>query len=215
MNTILHIQASPRPESFSTRLAEAFLQALKAEHSGMEVDCLDVFNDEIPEFRAPQAAAKYAVMAGQVPQDKEQKAWKPVVAAIERFKAADAYIISCGMWNFGVPYRLKQYIDVIVQPGLTFAYSHDTGYSGLVTGRPMILAMARGGEYGQASTPADGDFTTPYLKSIFEFIGFTDIRTLVVEPTLTNGPDAAQWAMTNAAEQAKAMARELLTPASA
>jgi FMN-dependent NADH-azoreductase len=43
------------------------------------------------------------------------------------------------MWNFGVPYVLKHYIDVITQPGLTFSFNPATGFSGLVTGRPATV----------------------------------------------------------------------------
>lgn len=38
---------------------------------------------------------------------------------IERFKGADKYLFSLPMWNFGVPCKLKKYIDVIVQPTYT------------------------------------------------------------------------------------------------
>ena len=37
-----------------------------------------------------------------------------------RFALADRVLISTPMWNFGIPYKLKQWIDVITQPGLTF-----------------------------------------------------------------------------------------------
>ncbi len=33
---------------------------------------------------------------------------------------------------------MKQYFDVVVQPGLTFAYSPQEGYSGLLTTRAIV-----------------------------------------------------------------------------
>ncbi|OGK10273.1 MAG: hypothetical protein A2W80_08310 [Candidatus Riflebacteria bacterium GWC2_50_8] len=44
--------------------------------------------------------------------------------------AADIIIISVPMWNFGMPYRLKHYLDVIVQPRHLFCYT-DNGLVGL------------------------------------------------------------------------------------
>jgi putative NADPH-quinone reductase len=32
------------------------------------------------------------------------------------------------MWNFGIPYKLKHYIDVLTQPGQTFNFDPTTGY---------------------------------------------------------------------------------------
>ena len=55
---------------------------------------------------------------------------------IEQFVNADKFLLAIPMWNFGIPYRLKQYLDVILQPGYTFSFSPETGYSGLVTGKP-------------------------------------------------------------------------------
>ena len=56
----------------------------------------------------------------------------------------------------------------------------------------MLAVYARGGEY-----PADGgteafDLQTKYIELIFGFIGFENIRSVVVEPTLQGGPDVAE-----------------------
>jgi FMN-dependent NADH-azoreductase len=127
MANILHIMASPRIESYSTRLAEAFFEAYHQTRPEDCVETLDVFRADIPLFYAPAAKAKYAVAAGQAPRDEAERAWQHVVEAINHFKRFDMYVVSSPMWNFGIPYRLKQYIDVIVQPSLTYAYSPEKG----------------------------------------------------------------------------------------
>jgi len=96
------------------------------------------------------------------------------------------------MWNFSIPYRLKQYIDLLVQPGYTFGYSEDKGYKGLVVGKSMLAVYARGGEYPAGSEAAAFDLQTKYIELIFTFMGFEDIRSVVVEPTLQGGPDVAE-----------------------
>jgi FMN-dependent NADH-azoreductase len=185
MAKLLHIQASPMDDrSFSTRAARAFLTGYRAAHPADSVETLDLWQADIPAFDVTAASGKYKVLRGLPHSDQEADAWRRVLKTIEHFKAADKILLSSPMWNFSVPYRLKQYIDVIVQPGQTFAYDPKTGYSGLVTGRPLQLILARGGEYPQGSQAAGLDYQRPYLEFIFGFVGFTDIRTLVMEPTL-------------------------------
>jgi len=66
--------------------------------------------------------------------------------------------------------------------------NHDpqpTGYQGLVTGKPVTVIYARGGEYSSTETIAM-DFQKTYMEMILGFIGFQDIKTIIVEPTLTD-----------------------------
>jgi FMN-dependent NADH-azoreductase len=107
MSRILHIKASPRGnESFSTRAAEAFLSSFLAAHRTWQSETLDLFSADVPEFRAPAAKAKYAVMSGKAPEGEAEQAWKPVIDTIRHFSSAAAYVVSVPMWNFGIPYRL-------------------------------------------------------------------------------------------------------------
>ena len=207
MAKLLHIKASPRGnESFSTRAAEAFLTSFLAAHKGYEVETLDLFSAAIPEFRAPAAKAKYAVMSGKAPTGDAEQAWKPVIDTINRFKAASAYLVSTPMWNFSIPYRLKDYIDVITQPGLTFSFSPQTGYTGLVSGKPLVLVLARGGAYGSGSGGEAYDHQLTYMRTIFGFLGFRDIREVLIEPTLAAGPQAAAAALDKACSELRALA---------
>ena len=192
MSKLLHILASPRVESYSTRVAKAFLDSYRQARPDDRIEVLDLFQADIPPFHAPQAKAKYAVMAGQTPRDEAEAAWQPVIKTINHFKGFDKYVISSPMWNFSVPYRLKQYIDVLVQPSLTFAYSPDKGYTGLVTGKPLMLILARGGEYQTGNPCETFDFQETYLRSIFGFIGFTDIRAIHIQGTLQNKPEQVE-----------------------
>jgi len=107
------------------------------------------------------------------------------------------------MWNFGIPYRLKQYIDLLVQPSYTFAFDPEKGYSGLVTGKPAFVAYARGGEYAEGTEAAAFDFQKKYLETVLGFIGFTEIQSVVVEPTLHGGPEVAKEKREAAIEKAR------------
>ena len=126
---------------------------------------------------------------------------------INEFKSADKYVTAVPMWNFHIPYRLKHYIDIIVQPTYTFNVTPEGGYKGLVTGKPLFIAYSRGGEYSQGSQAEAFDFQTKYLEFILTFIGFTDIRSLVIEPTLAAGPDTAKEKRETGIAKAKEMAK--------
>lgn len=119
MARVLHVKASPRGrESLSNRVAEAFLEAYVEGHPGAEVETLDLFAAGLPVFDAPAAKAKYSVLAGQEPVGDAAGVWKRVLEAVDQLKAADVVLISSPMWNFGIPYAFKQWLDVIVQPTL-------------------------------------------------------------------------------------------------
>lgn len=77
----------------------------------------------------------------------------------------------------------------------------------MVTGKPIFIAYARGGEYPPGSDSEGFDFQTKYLEMILVFIGFADIRRLIIEPTLMGGPEVAkekrEAALAKAGEMAK------------
>jgi FMN-dependent NADH-azoreductase len=210
MAKILHIQASPRgSESFSVRAAEALLTEWSSAREGNSIETLDLFSAELPDFAAPAARAKYAVMAGGKPADEAQRAWKEVIEVVDHFKSADAYVISSPMWNFGIPYRLKHYVDLLVQPGLTFGYSPDSGYEGLITGKPAVLILARGSAYSPGTPGEAFDFQKPYLQAVLGLIGFTAVEEVLIEPTVRDGPATAEQALREAVERARMLGREM------
>lgn len=210
MARLLHVQASPRgPESFSARAAEAFVKAYLQGHPQAEVETLEVFAADLPAFDAPAAKAKYSVLAGEEPTDETARVWKRVVEVVDQLKAADVVLISSPMWNFGIPYRLKQWVDVIVQPALTFSYSPEQGYQGLITGRAAVLILARGGDYSSGSGYEKYDMQKPYLDAVLRFIGFADVRSVIVQPTLQGGPDVGRQELDHAVAEAADLAQRV------
>jgi len=207
MATVLYVQASPmRDLSFSNRAARAFLDRYRQVHPADAVHTLDLATADLPPFDFTAASGKYRIMHSQPHTPEEAKAWQAVEAAVQAFKAADKYVLASPMWNFGIPYRLKHYIDVLLQPGLTFSYSPQKGYEGLVTGKPVLLILARGSTYA-AGTPAETmDFQRPYLEAILRFIGFERIETVLVDPTLGGGPEAAHRALATAEDAVRKIA---------
>jgi len=186
MPQILHLEASPKGErSVSTAMARAFLEAYAQKHPDDELRTLNVWSDDLPRFGPVHANAKFAPIMGEERTPSQVKAWEEVTGTISEFDAADKIVVSCPMWNHGIPHALKNYIDLIVQPGLSFGFVPEKGGpAGLLRDRPTQLLLTRG------STPVDvpHDFQLPYLKHILHFIGIEDVRVLVAAATM-KGPD--------------------------
>jgi FMN-dependent NADH-azoreductase len=124
MSTLLHVSASPRGASSDSRaLAGAFLGTHRRAHPDVAVEELDLFDGKLPAFGPLAAEAKMAVWGGGQPSAEQQGEWDAARAVFDRFAAADAYLFSVPMWNAGVPYVLKQWIDIISQPGWLFSFT--------------------------------------------------------------------------------------------
>ena len=209
MSNLLYIKASPMGElSFSIAAADAFVEAYGKAHPGDNVKTVDIFKESLPAFDFEAASAKYKIMHGKEHSQEDRQTWDRIVSVIEEFKSADKYVMAVPMWNFSIPYRLKQYVDIIVQPGQTFTVGEDGGYEGLVKDKPVFIAYARGGEYPPGTEQEAFDLQKKYLELILAFVGLTDIRSVTVEPTLAGGPDVAGRKRSEAIEKARQMAKD-------
>ncbi|OYP30479.1 FMN-dependent NADH-azoreductase [Rhodopirellula sp. MGV] len=208
MAKLLSIESSPRKKrSKSISTANVFLDAYRDSHPDDEIVTLDLWDRTLPEFNDFALDAKYQVMHGQEFTDPQRDAWQTIVDLCEEFKSADKYVISLPMWNFGIPYKLKHYIDLIAQPGQTFTFDPATGYTGLVTGKPITVIYSRGGAYGNEQAKAM-DLQKGYMDLVLGFLGFTDVQSILVEPTL-GAPDAVASVEAAAAEQARELAAKI------
>ena len=123
-------------------------------------------------------------------------------AILSEFLASEVVIVGAPMYNFNIPSQLKAWIDLICVAGKTFSYGAD-GPKGLCGGKKVIVVSSRGGLYGAGSPAAAMDFQENYLKTVFGFLGITDI-TVVRAEGVAYGPDAAAAAIEGAkAEIAK------------
>jgi len=209
MSELLYIKASPMGElSYSIAVADAFVDAYLQAHQDDKVRIVDIFKERLPAFDFKAASAKYKIMHNKEHSPEDRRIWSGIVSIIEEFKSADKYVIAAPMWNFSIPYRLKQYIDIIVQPGYTFTVDSSGNYQGLVKDRPVFVAYARGGEYPPGTGSEAFDLQKRYLELILAFIGFSNIRSVVIEPTLAGDKDVAKQRRADAIEKARQIAKE-------
>lgn len=196
MPRLLYIESSPRKaRSASSEVAATFIEAYRNENSGAFVDMLDLWAKPLPELDQAALDARYAVMGGGGNFTAPQKAaWATIEQMTDRFKAADLIVLSVPMWNFSIPYKLKHYLDLVMQPGLTFGFDAARGYFGLLAEKKALTIYASGGEY-LPGTPAESlDFQSRYLNFALKFMGISDLHEIRVAPNLARGADVAKAA---------------------
>ncbi|MEO0897648.1 MAG: NAD(P)H-dependent oxidoreductase [Bacteroidota bacterium] len=202
---LLHINASPRKENSRTlEISTEFLNSLQEKVSDLSVKTINVFEENLPAINGLEANTKMLLMGGVAIDEQAQKAWESIDAYSRDFVSHDGYLITAPMWNFGLPYQLKHYIDVIVQAGILFHYTAN-GPEGLVKGKKMYVITSRGGDYSQDSPMNQFDFMENYLKSIFGFVGIYDVSFIHAQP-LDLGPELKEQGMNKAKESARELA---------
>lgn len=203
MKRLLHVIATPREEESRTlQVSEVFLEAFKKTHPDWIIDELNLSHEKLPDLSLQSVSGKYVLLEGENLFGRAKELWAEILQHIERFKTADLFLISTPMWNFHIPYMLKHYIDLIVQPRYLFRYTEQGTTEGLVVDRKMIVITSRGGQYMGATKNLD--FQEPYLRAIFGFVGITDITFIKAEP-MDMGAEKRKKAIEVAQQQAEKM----------
>jgi FMN-dependent NADH-azoreductase len=204
MSKLLHISASPRgTASESLAIAATFADTFSDVRPDIAVEHWDLWDGTLPPFGAAAAGAKMSIFAGHEPSGEQAAAWAAVHRTFERFAAADYYLFSVPMWNHGIPYVLKQFIDVVSQPGLVFGFDGNTGYTGLVTGKKAVVVYTSA-VYGDDRGPQFGvDFQAPYFNDWLRWAGITDVTQITFRPNLVvDDPEPGRQAAHAAARDA-------------
>ena len=148
--TILHIDSSITGEQSATRtLTRSIVEELKAAQWGEQVVYRDLAANPLPHLTLDAYAD---------------------TSILDEFLAADTVVVGAPMYNFTLPTQLKAWIDRLAIAGTTFRYT-ENGPEGLVKGKRVIIAIARGGFYGEGSPAAALEHLETYLRGVFGFIG--------------------------------------------
>ena len=180
---ILQINASARREGAnSTKVANSVVERLKAANPTATFTLRDLAVTPHPVLDEAALGALFTPAEQRSPEQAARVALDN--ALIAEIQAHDTLVLGVPMYNFGVPVQLKAWIDAIARVGTTFRYTA-TGPEGLLTGKTVYVALARGGLY--RDTPNDSQ--VPYLKAVLGFLGLTDVRFIYAEG-LNMGPEA-------------------------
>ncbi len=176
MKHLLKIDTSTRAnDSHSRDLANRYEKHWKAMHADTTVTYRDLAQTNIPHVTQSFIEAMFT------PTDNRDGNMNETLALsnklIAELKEASTIILSVPMFNFSVPSVLKAYIDYVSRVGETFNMD-ESGFTGLLTGKKLVICAAYGADFTQMKAM---DFVEPYLKSLFGFLGFTDIEYYTIE----------------------------------
>lgn len=174
MPTLLHLDASPRAASVSSRLAAAFAAGWKRSHPNSTVIHHNTTLEPMPYLDETAIAAWFTPAAELTPE--QRQALDRSDRLVDELLAADVIVVGTPMWNLGIPASLKAWIDLVVREGRTFAFT-PSGVAPLVPpGKKVYVFSARGGSYPAGSPFAALDHLEPYLRAILGCIGLAEIE---------------------------------------
>lgn len=182
---LLHLDSSIQSDASVSRIVSAaIVDQLRQSHGELELSYRDLGAQPLPHltlsgFATPEAAA-----------------------TLDAFLAADIVVIGAGMYNFGIPTQLKTWFDHILVAGKTFRYG-EGGVVGLVGGKRVFVALARGGRYADGPAAAMEHAET-HLRAMLGFIGITHPEFVIAEG-VAMGPDQREAAITAALSQVAAL----------
>jgi len=200
MKKLLHIISSPRKSaSESGKIADAFIRQYRISNPDAIVDELNLWTENIPTFDGNKAAAKMTFFGTGKLEGKIKTAWDEVVDVTNRFISADEYLITVPMWNGGIPWSLKHYIDTITQPGLTFGFGAD-GYFPLLKNKKACIIYTSGVYSPLLPATFGEDYQSSYMTWWLGFIGVADVYSIeFLSNALNQNLSAAQAAVTEKA----------------
>jgi FMN-dependent NADH-azoreductase len=183
---ILNIVTSPRKEkSASTAIVNAFLSEYREHVRDVTVDRLDIWQEQLPEFDAEAINAKYKGVSGESMTPVETATWEKIRELASRFQRADRIVLGVPMWNFSVPYKLKQLIDLSCQRNMLFTFDGEF-YGPSLSIDKAFVAYVRGqsDEAGFKTVSQPGfEYLSGYVEFWLRFIGVRRVVSLTVEHT--------------------------------
>ena len=195
---LLEIQSSPRGESSdSISLTQSFIQACKSDAGSMVVDTLNVWNESLPEFDYEAIGAKYKAVKHETMTEAESNVWERIQLLIQRFQNADRIVLGTPMWNFGLPYKLKQLIDLVAQRNYLFSYDGKQ-YGPFLNVEKAVAIYTRGSRFlAGTPIPPSFDYQAPYLDFWLRLIGVRDLRSVIVDNAWNRDRQGSEVSLAN------------------
>ena len=181
MTFLLSVQASPRGAmSISRALGAIFEKEWSSSNPDGTIVRRDLMRPAIPYMDMDWIAGTYAP-----PEIERTEPMRRALALseelIDEVRQADRILIATPMYNFSIPAVLKSWIDYIVRPGYTFALA--PGWPGLLEDKPVDVLVAARDTYAP-ETLEHNDVLTPVIRRAFDFMGISNVRSLIVGGSL-------------------------------
>lgn len=175
MSRLLQINSSVfSDKGVSSQLADAFVADWRRRRAQAQVTRRDLAAQPIPHLDGERLTA---VMT---PAEQRSAAQREAAAEADRLTAelqeADVLVLGVPMYNFSVPSQLKAWFDHVTRAGVTFRYT-ENGPVGLLSGKKAYVFTTRGGLHRDRPE----DTVVPFVTTVLNFIGITDIEVVYAE----------------------------------
>lgn len=175
MSKILYVSSSVRPKtSHSHLLGQGFCQAILDHNPKALIIKRDVGSNPPPHPDEAYTIANYTPPLERT--ESMNKALEVSDSLIDELVIADRLIFAVPMYNFSIPSTFKAYIDNLVRIGKTFTINGLGEFEGILSNKKVVIITSRGAVYSNDSPLKSFDHQEPYLRTVFNFMGLTDLE---------------------------------------
>ena len=202
MARLLHVDSSALSAgSVSKEIADTFRKTWQEAHPDGEVVHRDLGREPVPALGEAGIHAAFVPPEQHTPE--QAAAFALRTDLVDEVLAADAYLLTVPMYNWGVPSTFKAWLDQIILAGRTVAFDRTPP----LAGRPATVVLAYGGGY-DPGTPREGwDFVQPYLETVLGKALGLEVSVIKAQLTLAER-NPAMAELIPASKQLRAAAHE-------
>ncbi|MEG0297318.1 MAG: NAD(P)H-dependent oxidoreductase [Clostridium sp.] len=185
MKKLLYITANSKPEelSASKSVARTFVNKFMKKYPEFKLEEVDLYKDHIPRLEYQYFQSRNAMINDEALSklsENEQKEAKRIIALAEQFKSADVYVFAVPMWSLSFPAPVKEYLDCIMQTGVTL----DENFKGLLDDkrRTAVYIQSSGAKIPMLISPFLNKGLN-YMEDMLKFMGIKRVEKLLVDGT--------------------------------
>ena len=187
MRKLLYITVNSKPEelSASKTVGRRFVNSFIEKNPDFKVEELDLYKVNLPRLEYKYFKGRNCAVGGEDKDklnDKDKKEVDQIVKLAQQFASADAYVIAVPMWSLSFPSPLKEYVDCIMQHGITIEISPE--HMGGLLGdkkRSAVYIQSSGAKMTWLTHSMDKGID--YIQNIFKFMGIKYFEELAVDGT--------------------------------
>ena len=173
MKRLLRIDSSLRTEqSYSRRLGDYFIQHWKIKHPDGSIIERDVTRQPIPHITQQTVNAFFS-------KNPDTESICLSNELIDELYQCDDILITCPMYNYGIPSSLKAYFDSVIRTKKTF--TGNISLKGLLNNKKAFIISSMGGMTPETRNPLEN-----HLTQLLNHMGIIDISYFPLNGTVTD-----------------------------
>ena len=179
MAHLLHIDSSALVSgSVSKEISTTFRKSWQQAHPDGTITYRDLGTDPVAPLLEAHITAGFTPEEARTPE--QVAAYATRNGLVEEVLAADAFLLSVPMYNWGVPATFKAWLDQVLVVGRTA----DLAGNSPLSGRPATVVLSYGGGYDEGTPRAGWDFVQPYLELVLGQAMGLDLTVIKAQLTL-------------------------------